>query len=141
VPLLQTRRGVLRLFFTLMYADDIALLSVHPSGLQQLIDHLVSFCTCTGLAIIISFVEAKVMQFLPRRGSERQVPLHIFCLGLETLDNVDSYQYLRVHLKSTGNPSHYMVVARDRIGGAYRVIRLRAKYCSLFCGTNARLFH
>jgi hypothetical protein len=41
VPL-QTRRGVLRFLSTLMYADDIAL---RPSGLQQLIDHLVSFCT------------------------------------------------------------------------------------------------
>jgi hypothetical protein len=86
VPL-QTCRRVLRFLSTLMYSDDIAMLSVHPSELQQLIDNLVSVCTCTGLTI--SLVKTKVMQFLPRRGSERHVPIHIFSLGLATLDNVD----------------------------------------------------
>jgi exonuclease III len=134
VPL-QTRRGVLRFLSTLMYADDIALLAVRPSGLQQLIDHLVSFCTYTGLAI--SLAKTKVMQFLPCRGPERHVPLHTFSLGSATLDNVDSYKYLGVHFRSTGNPSHYMVTARDRIGGAYHI--MRSKYCGLLCGTNVRL--
>jgi hypothetical protein len=52
VPL-QTRRGVLRFISTHMYADDIALLAVHPSGLQQLIDNM-SFCTYTGLRISLA---------------------------------------------------------------------------------------
>jgi hypothetical protein len=70
VPL-QTRQGVLRFLSTLMYTDDIALLSAHPSGLQKLIYDLVSLCTWTGLAI--SLPKTKVMQFLPRHGSERHV--------------------------------------------------------------------
>jgi hypothetical protein len=98
----------------------MALFSVHPSGLQQLIDNLSSFCTCTGLAIRLD--KTKVMQFLRGRGSERHVPLHIFGLGLATVDNVDSCKHLGVHFKSTGNPSHYMDAARDRIGGAYHVM-------------------
>jgi hypothetical protein len=77
------------------------------------------------------------MQCLPCRGSERHVPLHTFSLGSATLDNVDSYKYLRVHFKFTANPSHYMVVARDRIGGAYHV--MHSKYCGLFCVANVRL--
>jgi hypothetical protein len=76
------------------------------------------------------------MQFLVRCGSERHVPLQIFSLGLATLDNVDSYKYLGVHFKSTGNPSYYMVAACDRIG-AYHV--MRSKYCGLFFGANVRL--
>jgi hypothetical protein len=81
---------VLRFLSTLMYADDIALLAMHPSWLQQLIDHLVSFCTYTSLAISLA---NKVTQFLPCRGSEQHVPLHTFGLGSATLHNVDSYQY------------------------------------------------
>jgi hypothetical protein len=105
-----------------MCADDITLLAVHPSGLQQLINNLVSFCTCTGLAI--SLTKTNVMQFVPCRTSERHVPWHTFSLGSATLDNVDSYKYLGVHFRSTRNPSHYMVAARDQIGGAYHVMRL-----------------
>jgi hypothetical protein len=77
---LQRRGGVLCFLSTHIYADDIALLFVNPSGLQQLIDNLASFFTCTGLAI--SLVKTKVMQFLHRRGSERHVRLNIFSLGL-----------------------------------------------------------
>jgi hypothetical protein len=71
VPL-QTRRGVLRFLFTLMYADDIALLPVNLSGLQQLIDNLVSFSTCTGLAI--SLVEQRSCNFFPAVGRRDMFP-------------------------------------------------------------------
>jgi hypothetical protein len=135
VPL-QTRRGVLCFLSALMYADRIALLAVHPSGLQQLIGSLVSFCTCTSLAI--SLAKTKVMQFLPCRGSERHAPLHTFSLGSATLDNVDSYKYSGVHFRSTGNPSHYMVATCDRIGGAYHI--MHSKYCGLFCGAVCNFF-
>jgi hypothetical protein len=77
------------------------------------------------------------MQFLPCRGSVRHVPLHTFSLASATLDKMDSFKYLGVHFRSTGNPSHYMIAARDRIGGAYHV--MRSKFCGLFCGANARL--
>jgi hypothetical protein len=125
VPL-QTRRGVLCFLSTPMYADDIALLSVHPSGLQQLIDNLA-----------INLAKTEVIQFLPRRGSERHVPLHNFSRGLATLDNVDSYKYLELHPKSTSNPSQHMAAARDTRSGAYHV--MRSKYCGLFSGANVRL--
>jgi hypothetical protein len=77
------------------------------------------------------------MQFLSCRGSERHVPLHTPSLGSATLDNVDSYKYLGVHFRSIGSPSHYMVAARDRIGGACYVPH--SKYCGLFCGADVRL--
>jgi hypothetical protein len=91
---------------------------------------------CTGLAI--SLANTKVMHFLPCRGSERHVPLHT-SLGSATLDHVDSsdHEYLGVHFRSAGNPSHHMVAVRDRIGCTYHV--MRSKYCGLFCGTKVRL--
>jgi hypothetical protein len=67
VPL-QKRRGALRFRSTLKQADDIALLSVHPAGLQQLIDNLVSFCTCTG------FNRSRSMQFLPPMSRSDMFP-------------------------------------------------------------------
>jgi hypothetical protein len=95
------------------------------------------FCTYTGLAI--SLAKTKVMQFLHCHGPERRVPLHTFSLGSATLDNVDSNKYLGVHFRSTKNPSHYMIAARDRIGtgGAYHV--MSTKYCGLLCGANVCL--
>ncbi len=51
--------------------------------------------------------------------------------------NVDSYKYLGVTFKSTGNPAYYMPSARHKITASYHA--MRENYCILACGTNARL--
>ena len=87
----------------------------------------------------ISLPNTKVMQFLPRpRSRSRSAPSqHHFNLNTVTLENVDSYKYLGVIFKSTGNPAHYMPAARHKITASYHAMRLN--YCGLACGTNARL--
>ena len=54
-----------------------------------------------------------------------------------TLETVDSYKYLGVIFKSTGNPAHYMPAACHEITASYHA--MRQNYCGLACGTNARL--
>jgi hypothetical protein len=60
--------------------------------------------------------------------------MHIW---LNDIGYVDSYKHLGVHFRSTENPSHYKVLARDRIGGAYHV--MRSMYNGFFCRANVRL--
>ena len=134
---IQTARGMTRHLSALIYADDIALLADSPTALQQLLDNLCSFCKHTGMDISLS--KTKVMQFLPRpRSRSRSAPSqHHFNRNTVTLENVDSYKYLGVTFKSTGNPVHYMPAARHKITASYHA--MRQNYCGLACGTNARL--
>ena len=81
------------------------------------------------------------MQFLPRpRSRSQSAPSqHHFNFNTVTLENVDSYKYLRVTCKSTGNPAHYMPAARHETTASYHA--MRQNHYGLACGTNTRLQH
>ena len=64
---LQLRSG--RWVSSLVYADDVALLSHTSQGLQQLIDAMLDFCTSMGLTISPTKTEVVVLSAPPSDSS------------------------------------------------------------------------
>ena len=136
---IQCENGGSRLLSSLIYADDLALVSNSPSHLQGLIDALSDFCASAGLEI--SATKTQVMQFLPLVRNRPLPEQHSFSFGSDTasicLVNTSHYKYLGVTFCSSGNPSDYMPAARHNMVGAYA--GLRRRYCGLACGKHVRL--
>ena len=136
---IQCENGGSRLLSSLIYADDLALVSNSPSHLHGLIDALSDFCASAGLEI--SATKTQVMQFLPLVRNRPLPEQHSFSFGSDTasicLVNTSHYKYLGVTFCSSGNPSDYMPAARHNMVGAYA--GLRRRYCGLACGKHVRL--
>jgi hypothetical protein len=79
----------------LLYADDLAIFSTTPQGLQCSLDLLGKYCDKWRLAI--NTKKTKVIQFTKRRNK----CLKSFKLQGDLLENVDAYKYLGVVLSSS----------------------------------------
>jgi hypothetical protein len=78
----------------LLYADDLALMSETPQGLQKQIDALSKFCVEQQLVINVS--KTKVVVFEKRRSATPE-----FTYKGTTLERVQSFRYLGLEFHST----------------------------------------
>jgi hypothetical protein len=91
----------------LLYADDLALMSETPQGLQKQIDALSEFCVERQLVINVS--KTKVVVFEKRRSAAPE-----FTYRGTTIERVQSFRYLGLKLHSTRG----MTVAIDKLTAA-----------------------
>jgi hypothetical protein len=91
----------------LLYADDLALMSETPQGLQKQIDVLSKFCVERQLVINVS--KTKVVVFKKRRNAAPE-----FTYRGTTIEWVQSFRYLGLELHSTRS----MTVAIDKLTAA-----------------------
>jgi hypothetical protein len=88
----------------LLYADDLALMSETPQGLQKQIDVLFELCVERQLVINVS--KTKVVVFEKHRSAALE-----FTYGGTTIEWVQSFRYLGLELHNTRG----MVVAIDKL--------------------------
>jgi hypothetical protein len=82
---------------SLLYADDVVILSTSPTGLQNSLNKLSMYCKRWKLAVNLS--KSKTMCFSKGgRGSQQQ-----FTLGAELLENVKNFSYLGIEISCTGS--------------------------------------
>ena len=81
----------------LLYADDLVIISTSPTGLQNSLDKLHTYCERWKLAVNLS--KSKTMCFT-KHGQNTK---HQFMLGKETLEHVKNYSYLGIELSHTGS--------------------------------------
>lgn len=81
---------------SLLYADDLVLLSTTQAGLQASLDKLMDYCHKWGLHININ--KTKVIIFKPQRCLSSE----LFTIGTQEIENVDEYKYLGVTFDSQG---------------------------------------
>jgi len=86
-----------------LYADDLALMSETPQGLQKHIDALSEFCVERQLVINVS--KTKVVVFDKRRNAAPE-----FTYRGTTIEQVQSFRYLGLELHNIRG----MVVAIDK---------------------------
>ncbi len=91
----------------LLYADDLALMSETPQGLQKQIDVLYEFCVERQLIMNVS--KTKVVVFEKCRSAAPE-----FTYKGTTIERVQSFRYLGLKLHSTRG----MVVAIDKLTAA-----------------------
>ena len=87
-------------FNSLLWADDLLIMSRSPRGLQNAINKTCQFYKSLGLEINES--KTKVMIF-NGQGRKLNSPDHIFLIENEIIEVVDSYQYLGLKLKPSGS--------------------------------------
>ena len=80
----------------LLYADDTILIADNPTDLQQNLDFFHDYCIRWKL--LVNIRKTKIVIF----GS-RGIPNLNFSYGTHTIEIVDSYKYLGVMFKNTGN--------------------------------------
>ncbi len=88
----------------LLYADDLALMSETPQGLQKQIDALSEFCVERQLVINVS--KTKVVVFEKRRSAAPE-----FTYRRTTIERVQSFRYLGLELHNTRG----MTIAIDKL--------------------------
>jgi hypothetical protein len=99
----------------LEYADDVALLSQHAAGLQDLIDAAKAFCTQVGMRI--SAQKTFVMVF--GAMSER----FAWTCGGQPVQCVDSGKYLGVQLSSVAGMSGTCALLHQKMWAAWALLR------------------
>ena len=119
----QLRSG--RWVSSLAYADDVALLSWTPHGLQQLIDGMQEFCD--GMGLTISPTKTEVVVFnRPTSG-----PLPAWQVGASQLPVSASFKYLGLIFHESGSMAPALARLLQNGKGAKSV--LAAKYKELHC--------
>ena len=110
---------------SLVYADDVALLSWTPTGLQQLIDAMHNFCQ--GMGLTISPTKTEVVVFNGQSSDSWRV-------AGQPLPVSPSFKYLGLIFHKIGNFSF----ALDRLvqNGKGAKAQLAAKYKGLHCDTS-----
>ena len=103
--------------FSLLYADDMVLLSETPQGLQTSLNILNSYCEKWKLEI--NHNKSKVMIF----ESRKQKCNHTFNIGSEILERVYQYKYLGIMLEYTGSYSSAKTDLYQRSQKAYFKLR------------------
>ena len=84
----------------LLWADDLVLLALSPTALQDNINLLVKFCQLMGLEINIS--KTKIVTFYAPRSKCKSSPEQFF-LGNKPIKNTDKYCYLGIIFHSDGS--------------------------------------
>ena len=108
---------------SLLYADDIVLLSTSESGLQQAINGLDRYCRDWNLSVNVT--KTKVVVF-NKKGSTVQTDIK---LGSNRIDAVDSYKYLGMMFNSAGN---FKMAKTDLLGrGLKSMFKLTTSFKTL----------
>ena len=108
---------------SLVYADDVVLLSCSASGLQLLLDSMNHFCV--GLGLVISNNKTEVVVFNgPGTASTWRV-------GAQVLPQSVSFKYLGLIFHESGTMSYALQrLAHSAVGAC---AQLRAKFRGLLC--------
>ena len=104
---------------SLLYADDLVLLSPTEQGLQQNLDLLEQYCQTWALAV--NMKKTKMMIFQKRSRSQGKT--HIFRLGTHKLDYCTDYNYLGLKMSSTGNFHPAVNELREKARRAFYAIK------------------
>ena len=78
----------------LLFADDIALFSYSPAGLQKQLDILSKFCAARGLSVNVK--KTKIVVFELRKSITP-----CFCSNGDTIEQVDEFKYPGVLMHGT----------------------------------------
>ena len=118
----------------LMYADDIALISHSPSGLQDLITATHGYCTLT-VGLTISPFKSCVIIFC-----KRNIAVRSFQCGNSVIPQVSSTKYLGLTLHSSTGLHSACKVRRQNMTLAW--VTLQRQYAGLRCSLSfAQCWH
>ena len=102
----------------LLYADDLALLSTTPTGLQKQLDALHSFCLSSHLTVNLTKTEIIVF------GPSPRIPPPTWLFGGTPVTVSDHYRYLGIIFHSTKGihnaPSHLLEAGERALHSLYR---------------------
>ena len=122
-PMAGMQLGSGRWLLSLVYTDDVVLLSWSPSGLQLLLDSMNGFCP--GLGLVISPTETEVVIFNgPGTPSSWQV-------GSQTLPQSSSFKYLGMIFHESGSLSSALKRLAQNAVSAHA--QLQTKFQRLMC--------
>ena len=122
-PAAGVQLGSGRWVSSLVYADDVVLLSWSPSGLQLLLDSMNGFCL--GLGLVISPTKTEVVVF---NGPGTPGSWHV---GSQILPQSSSFKYLGLVFHESGGLSPALKrLAQNAVGAR---AQLQAKFRRLMC--------
>ena len=122
------------LISTLLYADDLVLLSLTKEGLQACLDTLSKYCKSWKLQINIS--KSKILVFEKRRCKFQDK----FTVDNQELETVDSYTYLGTNISYTGNFMNGVVTLEKKKKKAMFVLMKTINSNNMNPGIAIRLF-
>ena len=120
-------------FFLVLYADDIVLLSSSPEGLQKSLDTLADFCSCWKLKVNTS--KSKIVVF---NSNGKSFLNHFKCDG-NIIDTVSNYCYLGITLKCNGNFNLAATTLMEKARKAYFKMK-QSIGLNVSCKTLEKLF-
>ena len=104
----------------LLWADDLVILSKSPTGLQNARNKTKLFYDSLGLEI--NQRKSKVMVFNARGLKLDKSPEHMFYIGDNSVEVVDTYQYLGINLKPSGSMQFAVSELCDKASRAWFAI-------------------
>ena len=113
-------------FNSLLWADDLLIMSRSPKGLQNAINKTHAFYKSIGLQINES--KTKVMIFNGQGRKLADSPNHLFLIGTDVIEVVDTYQYLGIKLKPSGSMQYAVSELFDKANRAWFAIS-NVLYC------------
>jgi hypothetical protein len=113
-------------FNSLLWADDLLIMSRSPRGLQNAINKTCQFYKSLGLEINES--KTKVMIFNGQGQKLNNSPDHIFLIENKNIEVVDSYQYMGIKLKPSGSMQLAVGELSDKANWAWFAIS-NVLYC------------
>ena len=117
--------------FDLAYADDFALVSATPDGLQRTIDAVAAFCQLTTMEISVE--KTKV---LVARGGVAAPAVAWTCLGAP-LQQVQRYKYLGLEFDAAHGFQQALPILKQRMWAGWATIK--RQYGQLRCGASVWL--
>ena len=104
----------------LLWADDLLIISRSAVGLQNAINKTKSFYDYLGLEV--NQKKSKVMILNGRGLKLDKAPEHQFFIGSDSINVVDTYQYLGISLKSSGSIQYSISELNDKASRAWFAI-------------------
>ena len=109
---------------SLLYANDLVLLTPTKASLQQHLDHLHRFCQTWALTVNLS--KTQIMVFQKRTScQDHKYKLHLDTVALEHTKN---YTYLALNISATGNFHIAVNDLRAKARGAFYAIKRNIKF-------------
>ena len=108
----------------LLFADDLALISRSPEGLQTMIDRIGEYCQMWGMQVNVE--KTKCMVF--RKGGRRKGIERWFYRGKE-VEVVITFKYLGLMYSTQKVWSHHVAYATKKAGNALFKVRLLTAKC------------
>ena len=126
-------------FNCLLWADDLLILSRSPTGLQNAINKTKLFYDSLGLEI--NQRKTKVLVFNGRGMKLANLPEHQFYIGNNSIEVVDTYQYLGINVKPSGSLQFAVSELFDKANRAWFAIsNVLYKYKRLAVSRACQLF-